>query len=69
MRLQATAGSGPVEAKGCEVMMKGSRHPDASAIGAAVGDLHVNPDAWHDRGSFQEVLQEMLVRYGRPARR
>jgi hypothetical protein len=47
---------------------------DASAIGAAVRDLHENPDAWSDRGTFDDVLQELkllwhvLVRYGNAVR-
>lgn len=47
---------------------------DASAIGAIVRDLHVNPGAWSDRGSFDDVLQELkllwhvLVKYGAPVR-
>lgn len=45
---------------------------DASAIGAAVWSLRAEPQAWRDRGSFEEVLQELkllwhvLVKYGRP---
>ncbi|MGE8207629.1 DUF3626 domain-containing protein [Heyndrickxia sp. NPDC080065] len=45
---------------------------DASIIGAAVMDLKQNPKSWLDRGSIEEVLQELkllwhvLVRYGRP---
>jgi len=47
---------------------------DASAIGAAVRELHEHPDAWRDRGTFDEVLQELkllwhvLVRYGHAVR-
>ncbi|KAK5994817.1 hypothetical protein PT974_03201 [Cladobotryum mycophilum] len=43
---------------------------DVEAIGLAVRDLTENPDAWKDRGTFTEVLQELkllwhvLVRYG-----
>jgi len=46
---------------------------DASTIGAAVRDLQAHPDDWSDRGSRDEVLQELkllwhvLVKYGRPA--
>ncbi|RIX48597.1 DUF3626 domain-containing protein [Paenibacillus nanensis] len=45
---------------------------DAAAIGAAVVDLRRDPDAWADRGSVDEVLQELkymwhvLVRFGGP---
>ena len=45
---------------------------DVSMIGAAVRDLHANPEAWKDRGSVAEVLQELkllwhvLVRCGAP---
>jgi len=45
---------------------------DAAAIGAAAFDLKRNPEAWSDRGSYGEVLQELkylwhvLVRYGQP---
>ena len=48
---------------------------DASAIGTKVRELHENPAAWSDRGSFDEVLQELkllwhvLVRYGDAVRR
>ncbi|KAK4234447.1 hypothetical protein C8A03DRAFT_18658 [Achaetomium macrosporum] len=44
---------------------------DARAIGDAVRELKRNPDVWTDRGSYDEVLQELkllwhvLVRYGR----
>ncbi|KAK3305989.1 uncharacterized protein B0T15DRAFT_533988 [Chaetomium strumarium] len=44
---------------------------DARAIGDAVRELKRNPDTWRDRGSYDEVLQELkllwhvLVRYGR----
>jgi hypothetical protein len=44
---------------------------DARAIGDAVRQLKRNPDTWRDRGSYDEVLQELkllwhvLVRYGR----
>jgi len=44
---------------------------DASAIGDAVRDLASNPSAWRDRGSYDEVLQELkllwhvLVKYGK----
>ncbi len=43
---------------------------DASAIGIAVNDLRRNPERWRDRGSYEEVLQELkfmwhvLVRFG-----
>ena len=43
---------------------------DASAIGAAVRELQKEPGAWSDRGTFDEVLQELkllwhvLVRFG-----
>ena len=43
---------------------------DASAIGAAVRDLHARPGDWRDRGSPDEVLQELkllwhvLVKFG-----
>jgi uncharacterized protein DUF3626 len=46
---------------------------DASAIGAAVRDLHKAPEAWSGRGTFHEVLQELkllwhvLVRFGAPS--
>ncbi|MCA1054227.1 DUF3626 domain-containing protein [Rossellomorea aquimaris] len=45
---------------------------DAHTIGLAVMDLKQNPDAWCDRGTYEEVLQELmllwhvLVKYGRP---
>lgn len=48
---------------------------DAGAIGGAVRDLHEHPGAWSDRGTFDEVLQELkllwhvLVRYGNAVRR
>jgi hypothetical protein len=47
---------------------------DAGAIGVAVRALHRDPDAWRDRGSVGEVLQELkllwhvLVRYGHAVR-
>jgi hypothetical protein len=34
---------------------------DASAIGAAVRDLQARPDNWSDRGSRDEVLQELKL--------
>ncbi|MBM7564757.1 hypothetical protein JOC55_001698 [Paenibacillus sacheonensis] len=43
---------------------------DASMIGAAAMDLKRHPHAWSDRGTYQEVLQELklmwhvLVKYG-----
>jgi hypothetical protein len=43
---------------------------DASTIGAAVTDLRADPGAWGDRGSIDDVLQELkllwhvLVKYG-----
>jgi hypothetical protein len=43
---------------------------DASTIGAAVTDLRANPGAWGDRGSLDDVLQELkllwhvLLKYG-----
>ena len=43
---------------------------DAHAIGNAVTDLRADPDAWRDRGTPDEVLQELkllwhvLVKYG-----
>ena len=46
---------------------------DVSMIGAAVRDLLANPDAWKDRGTVEEVLQELkllwhvLVRCGASA--
>jgi Protein of unknown function (DUF3626) len=45
---------------------------DAYTIGLAVMNLRQNPDAWSDRGTYEEVLQELkllwhvLVKYGRP---
>ncbi|WP_159887716.1 DUF3626 domain-containing protein [Paenibacillus puerhi] len=45
---------------------------DARAVGAAVNDLKRNPELWSDRGSYEEVLQELkymwhvLVRFGEP---
>jgi hypothetical protein len=45
---------------------------DASIIGSAVMDLKRNPASWCDRGTYEEVLQELkllwhvLVRYGKP---
>ena len=45
---------------------------DASAIGDAARDLHRQPDAWLDRGTYPEVLQELkllwhvLVKFGKP---
>jgi Protein of unknown function (DUF3626) len=45
---------------------------DVSKIGTAVVDLKRNPDSWSDRGTYEEVLQELkllwhvLVRYGKP---
>lgn len=45
---------------------------DASAIGAAVAGLRANPGAWEDRGSLDDVLQELkllwhvLLKYGTP---
>ncbi len=47
---------------------------DTSMIGSAAMDLKRDPDAWSDRGTYQEVLQELkllwhvLVRYGKPLR-
>ncbi len=47
---------------------------DASKIGCAAMDLKRDPGAWIDRGTYQEVLQELkllwhvLVRYGKPLR-
>jgi hypothetical protein len=47
---------------------------DAAAIGRAVIDLKRGPDAWSDRGSYAEVLQELkllwhvLVRFGHAQR-
>jgi len=46
---------------------------DASSIGAAVRDLQARPGDWSDRGSRDEVLQELkllwhvLVKYGKCA--
>ncbi|MFD2117563.1 DUF3626 domain-containing protein [Paenibacillus yanchengensis] len=43
---------------------------DAHTIGIAVNGLHNNPERWSDRGSYEEVLQELklmwhvLVRFG-----
>ena len=43
---------------------------DASLIGEAVMDLHMNPDSWRDRGDAKIVLQDLkllwhcLVKYG-----
>ena len=45
---------------------------DANIIGTAVVDLRRNPISWSDRGTPEEVLQELkllwhvLVRYGKP---
>jgi hypothetical protein len=45
---------------------------DASVLGSAAMDLRARPEAWSDRGSYSEVLQELkllwhiLVRYGNP---
>ncbi|MGG4166270.1 DUF3626 domain-containing protein [Rossellomorea vietnamensis] len=45
---------------------------DAYTIGLAVKDLKQNPNAWSDRGTYEDVLQELkllwhvLVKYGRP---
>ncbi|MGI2296138.1 DUF3626 domain-containing protein [Paenibacillus sp. GXUN7292] len=45
-------------------------HIDASVIGAAVNNLKRHPELWKDRGSYEEVLQELkymwhvLVQYG-----
>lgn len=47
---------------------------DASMIGAAAMDLKRDPGSWSDRGSYDQVLQELkllwhvLVRYGKPRR-
>lgn len=44
----------------------------ASVIGDAVNDLTQNPELWKDRGSYEEVLQELkymwhiLVQFGHP---
>ena len=46
---------------------------DANAIGAAVNDLRANPQAWSDRGSYEDVLQELkllwhvLLKFGKRA--
>lgn len=51
-----------------------ARMLDVSMIGAAVRDLYANPDAWKDRGTVADVLQELkllwhvLVRCGAPMR-
>ncbi|HDR7793119.1 TPA: DUF3626 domain-containing protein [Bacillus luti] len=48
---------------------------DANIIGSAVVDLKRNPLSWSDRGTYEEVLQELkllwhvLVRYGKPNRK
>lgn len=48
---------------------------DANMIGSAARDFKHNPSAWSDRGTYQEVLQELkllwhvLVRYGKPHRK
>jgi hypothetical protein len=48
---------------------------DASMIGRAAMDLKRNPVVWSDRGTYQEVLQELkllwhvLVKYGKPLRK
>jgi hypothetical protein len=45
---------------------------DVAMIGAAVRDVYANPDAWNDRGTVAEVVQELkllwhvLVRCGTP---
>lgn len=45
---------------------------NANIIGTAVMNLKLNPEAWSDRGNYNEVLQELkllwhvLVRYGKP---
>ncbi|KPL57961.1 DUF3626 domain-containing protein [Rossellomorea vietnamensis] len=45
---------------------------DAHTIGSAVMSLKRNPDSWSDRGTYEDVLQELkllwhvLVKYGRP---
>ena len=45
---------------------------DANIIGSAVVDLKCNPLSWSDRGTYEEVLQELkllwhvLVRFGKP---
>lgn len=47
---------------------------DAYIIGSAVVDLQRNPLSWSDRGTYEEVLQELkllwhvLVRFGKPNR-
>lgn len=47
---------------------------DANKIGSAVMELTRNPSSWRDRGTYQDVLQELkllwhvLVRYGKPLR-
>lgn len=46
---------------------------NARLLGEAAHDLMQTPDAWRDRGTYSQVLQEIkllwhvLVRYGRPA--
>ncbi|MED4214148.1 DUF3626 domain-containing protein, partial [Priestia megaterium] len=48
---------------------------DANIIGSAVADLKRNPLSWSDRGTYEEVLQELkllwhvLVRFGKPNRK
>ncbi|MCJ8011480.1 DUF3626 domain-containing protein [Paenibacillus sp. KQZ6P-2] len=48
---------------------------NANIIGSAAVDLKRNPSAWSDRGTYEEVLQELkllwhvLVRYGKPSRK
>ena len=48
----------------------GTAHVDARAIGAAAQDLFRHRDRWSDRGTYEEVLQELkllwhaVVRYG-----
>lgn len=45
---------------------------EASTIGTAIMDLKRNPASWSERGTYNEVLQELkllwhvLVRYGKP---
>ncbi|PFG05140.1 DUF3626 domain-containing protein [Bacillus sp. es.034] len=45
---------------------------DAHTIGSAVMNLKRDPDSWSDRGTYEDVLQELkllwhvLVKYGRP---
>ncbi|MGO4542150.1 DUF3626 domain-containing protein [Paenibacillus sp. 2TAB19] len=45
---------------------------DTRIVGAAVNDLKRNPELWSDRGTYEEVLQELkfmwhvLVRFGNP---